>query len=130
MTQVTGPIVINDGAATPVARSFSPEKVTPADSSFAERSSGISAGYTRLKIGLDLANSKRPTNHVPIEVVMPTLNTVNGVSVVAYTARFQGKFILPDVMTAAERANIVAFVANALDNALIRSTVKDLDPLY
>lgn len=130
MAQVTGPLVINDGAATPVARSFSPEKVAPGESIFAERSSGVSAGFLRLKVGLDPARANRPTNHVPIDLVMPTLNTVNGVSVVAYTARFQGKFILPDTMTAAERANIVALVANALDNALVRGMVKDLDPAY
>lgn len=33
-------------------------------------------------------------------------------------------------MTSTERADLAAFVANALDNAQIRAVVKDLDPLY
>lgn len=130
MAQVTGPLTINDGSATPVARAFSPEKVSPGDSTFVERTSGVSAGFHRLAVGFDPASKRRPTNHVALSLEMPTLSTLNGVSALAYTARFQGKFILPDVMTPAERANIVAIVANALSNALIKGVVKDLDPLY
>lgn len=130
MGQVTGPLTINDGSATPVARTFSPEKVSPGDSVFVERSSGVSAGFLRLGIGMDPASKNRPTNHVTIALDLPTLQTINGVSSVAYTARFTGKFILPDVMTAAERANARALVANALDQALVTAVIKDLDPLY
>jgi hypothetical protein len=33
-------------------------------------------------------------------------------------------------MTALERADLHAFVANALDNAMVKAVVKDLDPMY
>nr|UUW21401.1 MAG: hypothetical protein [Sanya fiers-like virus 47] len=33
-------------------------------------------------------------------------------------------------MTAAERANLQAFVANALNQAAVKAVVKDLDPMY
>jgi hypothetical protein len=33
-------------------------------------------------------------------------------------------------MTAAERADLHAFVANALNHATIKAVVKDLDPMY
>ncbi len=130
MTQVSGPLSINNGAATPVAKSFAPERVAPDLSTFTERSAGVSAGYSRLSIGYSPASGKRTTNRIDIKLDLPVLQTVNNVSTVAYTGRFQGYFVIPDTMTALERADLRAFVANALDNALVMGVVKDLDPLY
>lgn len=130
MSQVTGALSINNGAATPVAKSFAPEAVAPTMSTFTERSAGVSAGFIRLSVGLSPASSKRASNRVDVSLDLPVLSTVNGVSQVAYTARFKGYFVLPDRMTAAERADIAAFVANALDVTSIRNVIKDLDPLY
>lgn len=130
MSQVTGALSINNGAATPVAKSFAPEAVAPTMSTFTERSAGVSAGFIRLSVGLSPASSKRASNRVDVSLDLPVLSTVNGVSQVAYTARFKGYFVLPDQMTAAERADVAAFVANALDVTSIRSVIKDLDPLY
>ena len=130
MSQVTGPLTINDGSATPVAKSFAPERVGSELSIFSERTPAVSAGFTRLSVGLSAANAKRPTNRVEVELSLPVLSTVNGVSTVAYTGRFKGYFVIPDQMTAGERANLHAFVANGLANNQIRAIVKDLDPLY
>lgn len=130
MSQVTGPITINNGAATPVAMSFGPERITPELSTFTEKTSGVSAGFKRLSIGFVPATTARPTNHVKVEFSLPILQTVNGVSIVANVARFQGKFIVPDTLAAADRADLHAFVVNALSNALIKGAIKDLDPLY
>jgi hypothetical protein len=130
MSQVTGPLSINNGAGTPVAKSFAPERVAPDLSSFTERSAAVSAGFPRLSIGYSPASSKRTTNRVDIKLDLPVLQTVGTVSTVAYVGRFQGYFVIPDTMTASERADLRAFVANALDNALVMGVVKDLDPLY
>lgn len=130
MSQVTGPLSINDGLATPVARSFAPMRVAPDQSVFSEKSSAVSAGYKSLKIGLSSASASRPTNRVDVELQFPVVSTVNGISTVAYTGMFKGYFVMPEVMTATERADLAAFVANALDNAQIRGVIKDLDPLY
>jgi len=130
MSQVTGPLTINNGAATPVAKSFAPERVAPELSSFTERSAAVSAGFPRLSIGYSPANAKRATNRVDFNLDFPVLSTVNGVSTVAYVGRFKGYFVIPDVMTAAERADMAAYVANALDVTAIRGVIKDLDPLY
>lgn len=130
MSQITGPLTINNGAATPVAKTFAPERVAPELTTFTERSSTSSAGFLRLGIGYSPASSKRATTRVDVALDLPVLSTVNGVSTVAYIGRFKGYFVIPDVMTAAERADLIAFVANALDDSKIRGTVKDLDPLY
>lgn len=130
MGQVTGALSINNGAATPVAKSFAPERVGSELSTFTERSAAVSAGFTRLMVSYSAASSKRATNRVDIDLDLPVLSTVNGVSTVAYIGRFKGYFVLPDQMTAAERADLHAFVANGLDNALVKAVIKDLDPMY
>jgi len=130
MSQVTSSLTIDDGAATPVAKTFAPMRVAPDESIFTERSSGVSAGFTRLRVATSPAKNGRPTNRIDYDLDYPVLATVNGVSTVAYTLRFKGYFVIPDVATAAERANLAAYVANGLDNTQIRSVIKDLDPLY
>lgn len=130
MSQVTGSLSINNGAATPVAKSFAPERVAPENTVFTERSAAVSAGFTRLAIRYSAASAKRASNRVDVDLDLPVLTTVNGVSTVAYTGRFKGYFVLPDQMTAAERADMHAFVANGLNNAVIKGVIKDLDPLY
>lgn len=130
MSQVTGPLSINDGAATPVARSFAPVAVAPASTVFAEKTSASSAGYKKLTIGCSMANGSRPTNRIDVSFDMPVVELVNGVSAVTRTGRFKGYFVIPDTMTSAERADLAAFVANSLDNTQVRAVIKDLDPLY
>lgn len=130
MSQVTGNLTINDGAATPVARTFAPERVAPDLSTFVEKTAGVSSGYIRLGVKFSPATSNRPTNRVDFNMDLPVLSTVNGVSTVAMTARFRSYWVLPDNLSAADRANAWAFVANALDNAQIKAVIKDLDPLY
>lgn len=128
--QITAPLTINNGAATPVAKTFSPERVAPEQSVFVERTSGVSAGFLRLGIEYSAASGARSTNRMNIRFDFPVLQTVNGISTVAYTGRFQGSFVIPDQMTAAERADLAAYVANALDATAIRAIVKDLDPMF
>lgn len=130
MPQISGPLSINNGAATPVAKSFSPERVGPDNSVFTERTPAVSAGFPRLAIRFSAASSRRATNRIDVDVDLPVLQTVNGVSSVAYVGRFKGYFVVPDVMTAAERADLHAFVANGLANATVKAVVKDLDPMY
>lgn len=130
MSQITGSLAINNGAATPVAKSFAPERVSPELSTFVERTSPMTAGYLRLSVAYSPASSKRSTNRIDVKFDYPVMQTVNGVSAVAYVGRFVGYFVVPDVMTAAERADLAAFVANSFDNTQIRALLKDMDPLY
>jgi len=130
MAQITAPLSIMNGAASPVAKSFAPERVAPEGSVFTERTSPVSAGYTRLTVAYSAASVKRPTNRVDMALDLPVVALVNGVNTVTHTLRFKGYFVIPDVATAAERADLRAFVANALDNTHMIGVVKDLDPMY
>jgi len=130
MSQISGALTIDNGAATPVAKTFSPERVAPELSTFTERSSASSAGFVRLGIQFSPASSKRATNRIDVSLDLPVLQTVNGVSSVAYVGRFKGYFVVPDVMTQAERWDLHAFAANALANTTVKAVVRDLDPMY
>lgn len=130
MSQITAPLTINDGAATPVAKTFAPVRISPDASVFAEKSSGVSAGFIPLTVRFSAAGSKRATNRVDYEVDYPVLSTVAGVSTVAYTLRFKGYFVVPDQATALERSNLHAFVANGLQSVPVKSVIRDLDPMY
>lgn len=130
MPQITGPITIKNGAATPVAKSFAPMRVAPDLSVFAEKSAGVSAGYTLLKLGFSQASSQRPTNRVDFALDYPVLNTVNGISTVASTARFKGYWVIPDTLTDAQRSDFEAFVRNGIATDPVVAAVKTLDPSY
>lgn len=130
MPQISAPLSINDGLATPVARSFAPEQVSPQLAIFSERTAPATSGWKRLLVSLGLANAKRPTHKVNVTLKLPTLQTVNGVSTVAYTSLFNGTFTIPESATAAERADLHAFVVNSLNTTLLRGYVRDLDPAY
>lgn len=123
-------IVINDGQATPVATTFSPESVSPGLSSFADRASGIALGFRRVKVSTTFANSKSKVNRAKLSFEIPVTQTVSGITSVAYTLRANVDVILPDGSTQAQRNDLYAFLKNGLADALIQGAVRDLDPLY
>lgn len=123
-------LVINDGQTTPVATTFAVEQATPTLSSFADRQAGIAAGFRRLKLSNQFATGKQTVNRSRLTIECPVLSTVNGASIVAYICRASLEFIFPDVATDADRKNTFAFVKNALANANVTSTLRDLDPQY
>lgn len=123
-------LVINDGATTPVAVTFSPESVTPALSSFADRLLGIASAFRRIRISNQFASGKSVVNRSKLTVEYPVTSTVNGVTVVMYTLRANLDFIFPDGSTDQQRKDLYAFVLNGMSNTLVRGALRDLDPLY
>lgn len=130
MTQVTAPLTINNGAATPVAVAFSPERIAPELSTFVDRSSGVSALYPRISVKFSPAAGNRPTNRVDVDIDYPKASVVNGVSNVASVGRFRSYCVIPDNFDLTDRANMQAFAQNVLANAVVKAVIKDLDPMY
>lgn len=133
MSQVTGPIVLADGQATPVNTNFYPEEIAPTLSTFVDRSSGISMSYRRLSIRQERnkgsANAKYQRG--AIQVSYPVWGTLpSGATGVKYTLRANIQVDLPDGCTDAERKDIYAFAKNALANAWVIGSLRDYDPLY
>lgn len=124
-------LTINDGAATPVATNFTPEAVSPALSTFTDRSTGTSIGFRRINVSSKFASGKSTVNRGKLTVEYPVVSTVNGVTSLAYTLRASVDIVIPDKATVLERNNLYAFLANSLANtALVRPALRDLDPIY
>lgn len=131
MPQITGAITLADGQATPVNVSFVPEKITAEEAIFVDRSSASPLGFRRLVLKMNRATGTRPTDRVSMEFSYPEIATVSGVVTLLHTARFQsGSFIIPTSMTAAARANLFAFVKNAMGSSLVQAYVRDLDSAW
>lgn len=123
-------IVLNDGQATPVATTFSPESVSPGLSSFADRSAGIALGFRRIKVSTLFVGGKSRVNRAKVTIEIPTTAVVNGVATVAHTLRAGVDIIIPDGATVAQRYDLYAFLRNGLAHTLIQGALRDLDPLY
>lgn len=124
------PITINDGQATPVAVTFSPENQNPGAFSFVDRTAGVAVGFRRLSISNKFANSASKVNRAKFAVEYPVTSVVNGITTAAYILRANVDVILPEAATDADRKNLYAFLANGLNHTLVRGAVRDLDPLY
>lgn len=123
-------IVINDGQATPVATTFTPESVTPALSTFADRSSGVSMAFRRLSVSNSFSSNGDKSNRSRLKFALPVTALVNGQTTLISTLRADVALILPDGCTDAQRKDLYAFVQNGLADSLIQGAMRDLDPLY
>ena len=124
-------IVLADGQATPANVTFAPERVTPEVSTFVDRATGVASRFRRVSVRFLPANNNRRQNRSSLDISVPVWGTLtSGAQGVLYTLRAKVDLQLPDGSTDAERKDLYAFVSNALSNALVRGSLRDLDPLY
>lgn len=123
-------IILNNGEATPVAKTFKVKANDMGLSVWEERSGGIPIGFTTVKLQTkDSANLRK----VMLWIELPTLEAISGANVAgftpaqkrAYIHRSYQEFFLPMRGTLAERKNLVAFHTNFLANATISSVVRE-----
>lgn len=137
MSQVSN-IVINDGATTPVAHTFSPSRVAPDLVTYQDRSAGVVAGFNILTIGTRFADKKNGAQKVTVRIALPTLavtapTTTTGIQPVptaAYECFANIEFVLPSPSSVQNRKDLLAFVKNSIAHAVIQSAVVDLDPPF
>lgn len=130
MPAITTNLTIADGAATPVVRVFNPERISPELSVFVDRSAEIPAGFPRLTVRFSAANGKRPTTRIDIDFDLPVTVPVDGALAVQHIGRFKGYFVIPDTMTAANRAHLHKLVVNSINHSTVREVVQDLSPMF
>jgi hypothetical protein len=124
-------IVLNDGQATPVAVTFTPEAVTPELSTFVDRSTGVASKFRRLSVRYQPSTKAVKRNKASESFSCPVWGTLpSGAEGILRTNRASLVFDFDENATDAERKDIYAFVLNSLSNALTRGTLRDLDPLY
>jgi len=136
MSQITD-LVLADGQATPVNRTFSVQRPAAGDQSalWYDRSGGIFAGFGRIELSVRASQGKLPSQKVRLTVSLPTLaqmgNNAAGFTptpVVGYTRLCDITFTLPEACSLQERKDLLAFVKNALGAANIASAIQNFEP--
>ncbi len=121
---------INDGLASPVAHTFSPQSTTGAKAMWADRSPSIPAGYRTISHEVADPNGSRTVHKLTFGFMTPTVVTVDGSdTVVRYSSAQVVLNVNPD-STLQERKDLLAYVANFLGNATVKTSVENLEPFY
>jgi len=135
-----GNIVINDGVATPVAHTFSPNSGdgnVPGVSvvEYEDRSGGISVGFPIVSVLTRKATKQNKNHKLTFLVKLPVLETLSGSTLAgiiasptkAYDLTFRGEFVLPERSVLAGRKDILAYAKNLLAHAVVTAAVQDLE---
>lgn len=130
MPQFTGAISINDGTATPVAVSYSPELLSSSSTVLVDRREASRDMQPSITLSFDRPTSNRKTYKVKRSVAYPIWSVVNGVNVVSDIARANVEYVIPQTATQQVRKHLRALVANAEDITIFKAAIEDLDPLY
>lgn len=133
-----GNIVINDGAATPVAHTFSPDGFTGDVCEFHDRSGGISVGYPKITAKSVSPSRTSKMYKVTYKVVLPVLETASGTSsngfapapTLAYNLECNMTFITPQRSTLQNRTDLLAFVKNLLADSSTTALVVNNGKFY
>lgn len=128
-------IVLNDGQATPVAHTFSPKTCIGTTAIYEDRSSGIAISYKKLQLDTkDTANLRR----IHVRVQDPVLEAVTGSNPagftpapqVAFYCDFDGTFTVHNRSSLQNREDLVAYVSNLMNDAVLKALVRDGDEIY
>lgn len=128
-------ITINDGQATPVAHDFDPAGVQDGIAVYEDRVDGIPVGYPRITLSIRKPTKGSRAYKVTLKITNPTLEQASsgGTFVPPPTLAFNDlavvEFMLPERGTPAGRADILAYVVNALQSTPVVSAVEDLEPV-
>lgn len=123
-------LTINDGQTTPVAHTFAVVTSNGAKSQFADKISGVPAGYTKLTHEVREAKSATGAHSVIISYEMPTTATVNGVLTRVRVSSAQVRLNFAQDSTDQERKDLTAYVVNGLGNATVKPTLYNIEPFY
>lgn len=132
-----GNLVLNNGEATPVAKTFTPEQIdSKGVARYADNSGGISIGAPTIAI----SNRKQANggHRVRLDIAYPVLEAAAGTNAagftpadqVAYTCRSNHEFILPARCSKSDREDVIAFAKNLLSDAVAEALVEDLENVY
>lgn len=118
-----------DGGTT--SHVFSPVRVSPELTEHKySAASAPSSQWARLTSSLSPATPQRKTNRVKFQISVPKVETVDGIDVVVSTGRVYVDAIVPDDFDTTDRTTLVEYGVSALDNAVLKGYVIDLEPQY
>jgi len=133
-------ISLLDGQATPVTHTFSPNSGdgnVPGTSviSYEDRVGGVSVGFNRVSISTRQPSKQNRNYKVAVLIQVPVLevvsnSTVSGIAPApqaAYVDTVRMEFILPERSSVQSRKDLLAYTKNLLANAVMTSSIVDLE---
>lgn len=125
-------LVINDGAPTPVAHTFTPASLSGVLAIWKERlSSGVAKFFPYITGQLKEPAGGSTVYRAKYSIVVPT--TVigsNGATTEDYRNLANLEFVFSERSTEQERKNVRLYVRNMMDNASIITMIDKLEPAY
>lgn len=126
-------VVINDGAATPVAHTFKPRNVAGGIATLVE-STGVPLADKRLTLSIQRTASSRVKPTVKLQLPVVQDATVNGVTkpTIVRTAYCDLTFNFDPSSSTQERKDMIAQVRNLLadDQTMVHSALVDLEDIW
>lgn len=123
-------LVINDGAATPVAHTFAPVTTDGSLAKWADRSPSIPTGFRTITEEVLEPSGQRTAYKITLGFFFPVVASVNGVDTVVRFSSAQVVFNMAPDSTLQERDDNLTYVINCLGHASVRSSVENLEPFY
>lgn len=123
-------LAINDGQAAPVSHNFDPVTTDGSLAKWADRSPTIPAGFRTISHEVLGPQNGRTVHKITCGYYVPVVATVAGVdTVVRYSSAQVILNIAPDSLIQ-ERKDLLAYVANFLANATVKTSIQNLEPFY
>lgn len=123
-------LTINDGLVTPVAHTFAPVTTDGTQARWADRSPSIPSGFKTLDVNVQQPNGNRTVYRWQAGFSDPKVEAVNGVNTVTrYNSAQVTLNIHPD-SSVQDRKDLLAYVANCLGLASVKTSVENLEPFY
>lgn len=123
-------LTVNDGLASPVAHTFSPASQSGSKTVFADRSPTIPAGYRTISHEWAEPNGNRTVWKLTMGFMFPVVANVDGSDTVVRYNSAQLVLNMNPNSTLQERKDTLAYVANSLDLASVKTSVENFEPYY
>jgi len=123
-------LTINDGQTTPVAHTFNPQTTSGAKAVWADRSPTIPAGYRLVSHELAEPNGNRTVYKLSFGFTDPKVATVDGADQVTRYNSAKVELNIHPLSTLQDRKDLLAYVANFLGIASVKTSVENLEPFY
>lgn len=121
---------INDGQSTPATHTFNPVSTNGAKALWADRSPSIPAGFRTISHDVAGPNGSRTVHRITMGYMIPTVATVNSVDTVVRYSSAQVVLNIHPESTLQERKDLLAYVANSLGLASVKTSVENLEPFF
>lgn len=124
-------IVINNGAGTPVAKTFTLISPAAGDGSYANwrlKEGTISTIFPRIAISARQNGNRARKANVKLQIPSSYTDTVTGLTKVGSSFDLSVDVTVPDDFPEALKNDAVAFATNMMANAIVKAVVRDAVP--